>query len=47
MGYLLLQPIEHFVLACRMEFNVEERSIETHAFSLGYNDDSTEYMIKL
>ncbi|KAL7741374.1 hypothetical protein ACLKA6_013814 [Drosophila palustris] len=47
LGYLLVEPIEHFVLACRMEFNIEERAIDAHAFCIGYSDETTEYGLKL
>ncbi|XP_034100439.2 uncharacterized protein LOC117565450 isoform X1 [Drosophila albomicans] len=47
MGYLLLQPIEHFLFGGRLEFDVEQRQIDMHALCVGYVDDTTEYMLKL
>ncbi|KAH8376615.1 hypothetical protein KR093_000410 [Drosophila rubida] len=47
MGYLLLQPADHFLFGGRLTVDVEQRKVDTHALCVGYLDDTTEYMLKL
>lgn len=47
MGYILLAPVENWLLGYRLVYNLEEKGFDMHAMCLGYYSDRTEVGLKL
>lgn len=47
LGYVLVAPVENWVLGYRTEYNFDEKGFDKHALCLGYNNGRTEVGLKL
>ncbi|EDV58970.1 voltage-dependent anion-selective channel [Drosophila erecta] len=47
LGYVLVAPVDHWVLGYRTEYNFDEKGFDKHALCLGYNNGRTEVGLKL
>ncbi|KAH8419361.1 hypothetical protein KR222_007007, partial [Zaprionus bogoriensis] len=47
MAYVLYCPADYYLLGYRVEFDFEEKALDTHVLGLGYNDRNTELGCKL
>ncbi|XP_039479547.1 voltage-dependent anion-selective channel [Drosophila santomea] len=47
LGYVLVAPVENWVLGYRTQYNCDEKGFDKHALCLGYNNGRTEVGLKL
>jgi len=47
LGYVVVTPVENWLLGYRAAYNLDDKGFDKHAFCLGYNNGRTEVGLKL